>query len=634
MIKFATPFLLFSLAIAQSSTPIAAAFNPAEEPTLAYQLGVAAGIKITDSEIEKRKSLYEKLGDRSRSDSAIKIQLVSEKYIKQLSPGKPNENQVKALYTEYIQNLDKSLPVPSFTELAPMLELDAFLQKEENLARFSEATRQYEEIQRRIQDSIAEVNAPQPMPEMNGVLAPKVNYRSKELQINSYADDCIAYVHKTGDCVLTVEHFNRVVLTMSFTKDLALRDARQNILEQALHVQYLAKEAREKGFIAQSQNDQRVKERVQGMMAGSSGKAYIGSDKITQKMLEMLYKKYYDSLYSEREVLSLKIMASTDSVFMDTTYKTLKKEEELKKSETKPGRLAKNTSSKISKTIMPWTPIDADQIPTELLVYLDSLSPKAFTKPVKTSIGYCILLLNRVDIKPEVSFDEVRDQLFQMALEGKTGAISKISDVEAQQHYKNHLDLYKTPDTVHISFWLYPSFIDTAHSKPWSTTSVLLPKSIAERVLRILEDTLFTKSLYYTLDTEFGLLNFKNTKIIPGGLQKPFASVKSEIIRTLNFSPQRFTDIPREEKEQMLVDESVALFYWQELLASTKPPSDAMLVEMLKRGELQAPGMSTEGLSGEMLLNVARQIAIDKIWRVDMEKWLSSLSIDESLFNY
>ena len=337
-----------------------------------YLLGKDAGYSASEDEINEREKLLTIISPDSKfHKNEIEMMIVSDKYIESICEIKPNDEELHEAYTDYCSRLDSSISI-SFHQLSPILQINSLISNPENKKAIVLKLKEYNEKELL---AIKEKSKDNPPPELPDSLSNMEfnTWSVEELQIKGYHDDCIAYTIADGECILSLEEFNKNCLTFQPSKGIPLDSARLLVLDKSLNILYLSEEAKRYGFAALPE----VQNRINSLTA-IKFEPDKKEDEIIDQNLKKLYNKYYDTLFAEKEVVQLGIIGSTDSSYIDSIY-TL-----LNSNHTKTLRRLANREKSKRPARLPWISSPLENLPRCLTRSTDTLYENEYTKPIKT----------------------------------------------------------------------------------------------------------------------------------------------------------------------------------------------------------------------------------------------------------
>lgn len=600
-----------------------------------YLLGKDAGYNASKDEIIEKNKLLKIISPNNEfKKNEIEMMIIADKYIESICKIKPSDGELYEAYNSYCSHLDSNIAIP-FHQLSPLLQINFLISNPENKKVIASKIKEYNEKE---QLSIKEKSKDNPSSELPDSLSyMEMNkWPTEELQIRGYNDDCIAYTIADGECILSLEEFNKNCLTFQPSKKIPLDSARLLVLDKSLNILYLSGEAKKNGFAALPEVQNRIKS-----LADMNFEPRKNKDEVNDQNLKKLYDKYYDTLFAEKEIVLLDLIGSTDSSYIDSIHTFLNN------NTAKTQRRLANRKKNKKPPKLPWISSPMEKLPKTLTLPTDTLYENEFTKPIKTNYGFFILKIAQIENKKEIPFEEVRSHLIHMIDKGEsTLRPNEITDSEARNYYKHFKKHYRKPDTLHLKAWLVPTtsklnekrlgkneIENQTNWQPMEITNLLLPIDLQKRLQRLISQKDSVEFLG-PVETQYGTWYFSIKSIIKANGYISFRKVRKEIKSLLAHSSnsKSLSTLKPEKRKKLLTDEIIAQAYWRRLVSNTPQPKKEEVLKAIENGIITLPDFPADYPEEYKMLEAA-ELLKDKIWRKDLERWKSEIEETDLLYS-
>jgi hypothetical protein len=254
-------------------------------------------------------------------------------------------------------------------------------------------------------------------------------YSGNEVKLHDLDNNfCIAYDMSKRECFLNVSQFNSWCETFkpyNFPRQIGLDSARKIAVDMCLYKifhQHHIKKNRLDTVTAF------VKE------AESAGQFY--KKKYIDNNYRALYKKYYNSYFTQYLDPFIRLIGSSDSLVIDSITQRWSKE-------------INDASGKKGKT-----GTLASTIPYEIACAIDTLKPSDMPKTFATSYGFFVArVADSSTLHREVPLDSAQGILYELSLRENVATY----DVKfLRSYYDKHREGFRVPDTFSLQVWLVP----------------------------------------------------------------------------------------------------------------------------------------------------------------------------------
>lgn len=347
----------------------------------------------------------------------------------------------------------------------------------------------------------------------------------ESVRLDGSERDCVAYNPRISACLVTLGEFNQNALgtqppPMDASGDgagsEAIMQARSRLLVSLLNEKYL-EEQLEHGDRKDSLNA--VFRRTEEQESGQLRKT-VGDSK-----LRPLYRAYQDRLFGQREETAFEILATSDSMFADSLWRS-------------------------SPASLPWTRVSSDELPREVMEKARAQGLDSVVKPTRTPYGFVLVRLASVRKIPATSYEKALPLLANLMNMDKGD--NPFVDKAVASYYQQNMAAFLSPDTADFRAWLLPNFKRKAgrfardiersirRGKPIEDTGRVEPITVAQADLPPeAQDKLeyfmpFRRSeLLGPIRTRLGTWYLQPLEIRHGGRQLPLEQVKGKIERIL-----------------------------------------------------------------------------------------------------
>jgi hypothetical protein len=346
---------------------------------------------------------------------------------------------------------------------------------------------------------------------------------------NQDAGACLAST-RTGDCLVSVEEFNAYLPYADAQTGRTVAEARQQLSRFYAFQKLKSLEGRreatdpEKKNIVQHVKDVQEYRKVREALIG------MGLPVTDAASLREAYQKHYREYFAERDSVWFQVLASSDSVYMDSIHRWLDRQSEKRS-------VPEKKSIPDAAPATPWMTFNEKDLPVELLAATDSFHVGQYSKPIKTPSGYFIVKLARIIPIPGTPPEKAQSMCIYLATRDKYSNLDSVLAAKARKYYQEHPDEFLTPDTSSYRFWLVPRgkyrnireyAEDTAHIRPMDKRGTDLPPTLTKKMnAKSIPDSLG----FHLVDTKFGQMLVKLIALKKGGIKIPFAKAKNGIVK-------------------------------------------------------------------------------------------------------
>jgi hypothetical protein len=283
-------------------------------------------------------------------------------------------------------------------------------------------------------------------------------------------ETCLAFLRADGECLLTVGAFNGNIdritrnrpdsLTWSASDIPPLRHRLLAGLRDGIFLEGLMHDSAMGGL--RRQVDEALKQRASEMAKGAE-----------RQQLLRLYKQYHQELFAEKWKTSVKVLASTDSSFLDSLrQKCIKDAPNPRASE------QRGPGNQDSTKIYLWQPAALETLPAKAAAAASVLRPGEMSPPIACGYGWMVLSLTGKKRVPAIPFDLAVPTLVSLASQ-PPGAIPAATDsVRGNQPV---LPPAPSESPIDLRVWLIPHFrtVSRAFVMPrWRDTLAVSPQSL------------------------------------------------------------------------------------------------------------------------------------------------------------
>lgn len=263
----------------------------------------------------------------------------------------------------------------------------------------------------------------------------------------------------------------------------------------------------------------------------------LGMPVMDEASLSAAYQKHYHQYFARRDSVLIQVMASTDSLYLDSIHHLL----ELHSA--KPGPIAHSKSHPDGDSAFPWMTFRETDLPAEIIAPTDTFKVGQFSKVFRTPEGYFIAKLSDIVRIPSTPPEKAHTMCIYLATWDKYMGMDSILMAKSKNYYDKHPDEFMTPDTVAYDFWLAPRgkyqdirmyIADTSRIKSMGKLDTDLPSALTKKI----KPGAIPASLRLQMvDMKFGRMLVKINSIKKGGLKIPFAKAKRTILEKIATMP-------------------------------------------------------------------------------------------------
>jgi len=359
----------------------------------------------------------------------------------------------------------------------------------------------------------------------------------EKLSVTGLSDETCLASMPNGDCLVTVGEYNAYLPYADAQTGKSVAEIRERLLRayafrklKSLEGRQEINQAGKEKIIQQVKDDQEYR-RVRAALMG------LGLPVMDAASLSAAYQKHYRRYFAPRDSVLIQVMASTDSLHLDSIHNIL----EL--GSAKPGPIAHSRSPSDGDSALPWMKFSEDDLPGEIVAPTDTFKVGQFSKVFRTPEGYFIAKLAGIVRIPGTPPEKAQTMCIYLATWDKYLGMDSVLMAKSKKYYNDHPDEFVTLDTMDYNFWLAPLgkyrdirmyTADTSRFRSISKMNAALPSSITKKIkTNAIPDFLKVQMV----DTKFGQMLVKIKSIKKGGLKIPFAKAKRGILEKIATIP-------------------------------------------------------------------------------------------------
>ncbi len=586
----------------------------------------ADGYNAAPEEVTTRLSMYVQAFPGIAIDTMlVKKEIIIEKYLLQETGITPTPMQIQTGYFDFIGQSPLKSP-PSQSAISPILSSRVLFLLDTVVQLCNELSRQQNQ---RTNEQFAASMEPWPV---------------NEIAVNADSQLCLVINPDNRECIVTVNEFNNFLSLHRIQRRIRLETARRLALRELLTDLHLADRAEKAGIPARKELMEAEEQWVEKRLLWREH-AYLTETIDDDRLLNSTYDKYYDRFFREKKLMTVGIIGSTDSLFIDSLYRDIQKKE----ADTVPSRKRSYTNS------LPWVILPSADLPDTIISAIDTLKQKQ-SCVLKTPFGFFICRIFNVRRQREISFKQARDKLVYLILTERTISQGKPDSILALEYYLKNNNKFITPDTLIVRAWLVPLIDtltlremdkkklqqmisrDTTCFRPRVIGSESLPYIVADELLSRLVGKKDKQTLIGPLTSHFGTWYFSIQKVIAGRKKIPFASAREMIYNELEIQSFPFDSILKTEagiraKEQLVLAGAYRKYANNNLEKEIADIPDKDIQKLIENKMIKI-SYANKGTPDKRLLNIARQMISEKKIQQDQAKineWIESLVIDREL---
>ncbi len=326
---------------------------------------------------------------------------------------------------------------------------------------------------------------------------PSPMWSQSDLQVQGDPEECL--VGTGQNCIIPLQEYNAATAYYPMSAGMPLDSAKALILKKYLSEKRMAVDAHGHGLDSKADSllpqVMSRKDDFRWMRAAAA----FGAPVHDLKLLEAAYSKYYGRYFGPGEDITLALIGSSDSAYIDSMYQVFQSWNRKRAADRKPERAAQKEPN------LPWSYFKEPQVSEDLVALTDSLKVGQCGPPHRTSQGRFIVRLVKATPRPEVSFEQANFRLIYLATRDKFLDMDSAVEAQARKYYAANIVRYTSPDTLLLRAWLIPRpersstdmavrrgqmpiIADTARFKPMEMSSLDLPVelriALQERVMR------------------------------------------------------------------------------------------------------------------------------------------------------
>ena len=568
-----------------------------------------------------RIALYKKLFPGILIESEfVKSEIVIEKYLQNSKGIIPSPEEVDEVYNSLLSQLS-NVSLPPKNEILSILQSRALFKSPlvSNLCR---------ELVDQKKDNLNKQRA-----ERNK------KWGAEKLEIRVGGETCLVSDPKSNECVVTTDEFNTFLQIESVAKRVEKKIAREMVLKKLLNRGYFARITKEKNIkITEDEREMRL-ERIGNrlLLDNLNEMSVIISD--AERM--SIYEKYYNRFFRERKLKTVAIIGSSDSLLIDSLYRTvLKKFKNLKGAELLARKKAVFSS-------LPWVLYSSESLPDTIVSTINGLHIQDI-QIVHTPFGHfiCRLLADKrlLEIRP----DEARQKLVYLALKERERSNGESDSLRAISYYEKNLNKYCTPDTFVLKTWLVPqtggealkgnesklSVVDTPEVASMEILSITLPPEVEIDLMNAYKKRKKNELFLGPITSKYGNWYFKVKLFKKGGEKLPFDTVKAQIFSDMQIQRFPIDSILKTKTGKNLIEKEVRteVFYASIPMKADSIPEKEVEMQIKHGKIILLPKMDKKDHS-EKIKYARQKIMDDLIGSVqkNANDWIKSLVIDEDV---
>jgi hypothetical protein len=350
------------------------------------------------------------------------------------------------------------------------------------------------------------------------------------------AGTCLASM-PAGDCLVTVGEYNGYLPYADAQTGANVAEVRERLLRAYVFRKLKSLEGRkeidptEKEKIIRQVKEAQDYRRVRESLLG------LGLPVTDAASLSAAYQKHYHRYFAQRDSVSIQVMASTDSLLLDS----IRAIPEPRSAKHAPRGQAKPHSD--ADSALPWMTFDEADLPREIAAPTDTFKVGQSSGIFRTSYGYFIAKLSGIVRIPRTPPEQAQTMCIYLATWDKYLGMDSIWMAKSKKYYDKHPDEFLTPDTVAYDFWLAPRgtyrdirmyIADTSRFASMGKRDSDLPSAITKKIKA---GVIPASMKMHMLETKFGQMLVKIKSIKKRGLKIPFAKAKSGILEKIATIP-------------------------------------------------------------------------------------------------
>lgn len=543
-------------------------------------------LEVNEAEILQRKNLYKQIYDEQTIDDfSIKEILLSQKYLQKIGIC-PYQDELKNAYSKF-----SSCKHDPSIDIAPIVQTEALLNCAASI------------------NVVDNINSERTLKMRDNYKAIGNMWLPFELYIDGDPKECVARIAAISQDI-TVDQFNNCLPLFPASKSLPIDSARAGVIRaMAVELQY-AQKARSEGLLDQQKINEEITKRLNFILQ-QCNTTYRGREITDEKSLHKAYDKYYKQFFNKHEEVTLGILGSSDSVFLDSLYKKL---------------IRKDTIA-FKKDSIEWNLSNSKLLPPQLVNPVDTLNQGDFTKLIRTSYGFFIVKVVSVQIHESVPYESAKMKCIDLATRDLIADNDQERYKRAFDHYARNKKRYVSPDTFLLRIGLSPGLqlfkkcMQSNQNKIGNREAGFLGDTIKsidlpEDIRLLFEKEINKKpridSLYGPVKSVYGYWHFYITHIHRGGKQIAFSNVKTPIMDEMAaVQDNSMKKAMSEETIKIAKEMAIAAIYEFNLMQAANNPSQDEIDHLLKEGDVDTAEI-TKDLSEQEKMDKARTCYFEK----------------------
>jgi hypothetical protein len=457
---------------------------------------------------------------------------------------------------------------------------------------------------------------------------------------NPDAGACLAST-RAGDCLVSVGEFNAYLPYADEQTGITVTEARGKMLRLYAFQKLKSLEGRgdatgtDRKNIVQHVKDVQEYRRMREALIG------MGLPVMDAASLREAYQKHYREYFAERDSVLIQVLASSDSVYLDSIHRSLGGQSEKR---SVPGKKPVPGGDSAA----PWMTFSEKDLPVELVAPTDSFHVGQYSKPIRTSSGFFIVKLFKIIPIPGTPPEKAQTMCIYLATRDKYSNLDSVLAAKAGKYYREHPDEFLTPDTASYRFWLKPRgkyrnireyAEDTAHIRPMDARGTDLPRALTEKLsAKPIPDSL----RFHLVDTKFGQMLVKLLTLKKGGNKIPFAKAKSGIVKkSIEAAASPSAPIATETMADSAVSQEVLFtlgssdLVYSAIMNETRRIPESEIDAAMAAGKLDPPARNAQAKDAGFYETARKKIELDRIEakHAEFQSQLSSIVFHTNLLS-
>jgi hypothetical protein len=343
------------------------------------------------------------------------------------------------------------------------------------------------------------------------------------------SSDCVAYDKAGGECVLAAAEFNRRVADCippdgwdaadRKQREAWIHETRESLAHGLAGEKFILTKLRDPGLRAKvdAETDQTLRDLNQARRRAFGDSA-----------LRTLYAGRLAPIFKERTENSYRIIASTDSLFIDSIFRIVKGSRSTDRNQLPAGRI-------------PWHACNGECEALAGTLRWDSVSQGDWIGPIRFPFAWAMIQLSGKRTVPGLSYEAAIPYLHAMG--PSLAWLRKPTRSEIRKEFEANRIRYEKPDTIIAKAWLAPpaaarsakaagdvrapgkgASLDTSRFRPLMLALTSLPDSLRRTV-----ESRMDKQGYFSATLEFGAWVFRTQELRRAKTGASLADVEEKI---------------------------------------------------------------------------------------------------------